>query len=75
MDMDQHEKECQDALSDFKGTKIDDIWFKSFNENCWRLYIITDKGKMVMTFCKEWHCPVVESRPLDADEDEFYNIS
>lgn len=75
MKMNQHEKECQDALKDFKGTKIHDIWFKAFNEDCWRLYIITDKAKMVMTFCTEWHCPVVESRSLDAEEDEFYNRS
>nr|WP_243687541.1 hypothetical protein [Methanobacterium formicicum] len=37
-----------------------DCSFRAYNNNCWRLYIVTDTGKMVMTFCPDWSCPVVE---------------
>ena len=52
-------KECQEELAKLNGEKIIDSWFKKDGE-CWRLYIATDRGKMVMTFCPHWSCPVVE---------------
>lgn len=65
--LDEQTKECKEALSKLVGKKILEIDFKSYDDKCWRVYIDTDKGKMVMTFCKKWSCPVVEMR-----EDAYY---
>ena len=54
--------ECREALEKLVDRKVTDIDFKSYNDDCWRIYISTDHGKMVMTFCKGWNCPVVEHR-------------
>jgi hypothetical protein len=56
------EEDCQEALKKLINKKIVDVKFKSYNSNCWRLHMDTDKGKMVITFCNEWICPVVEYR-------------
>jgi hypothetical protein len=61
-------KECQEQLDKLKGRKVIDSWFKTYGNNCWRLYIATDKGKMVMTFCPDWPCPVVEHHEAHHDE-------
>jgi hypothetical protein len=62
MKLTNHTRECQEALENLVGKKVVDIKFKTQNNDCWRLYITTDKGEMVMTFCKDWICPVVEQR-------------
>lgn len=56
----EHAKECQEQLEKLEGRKVIDCSFKAFENNCWRLYIVTDMGKLVMTFCPHWSCPVVE---------------
>ena len=61
-DSDEQIKECKQTLEKLIGKKIMEIDFKSYDDECWRVYINTDKGKMVMTFCKKWSCPVVEVR-------------
>ncbi len=53
---------CQEALAKLLDKKIIDVKFKTYNSDCWRMHIDTDKGEMVMTFCKDWTCPVVEYR-------------
>lgn len=53
-------KECQDQLDKLKDRKVKDVWFKTYPNDCWRLYIDTEDGKLVMTFCPDWSCPVVE---------------
>jgi len=55
------EENCQKALKKLLDKKIVDVKFKT-HDDCWRLHIDTDKGKMVMTFCRDWSCPVVEYR-------------
>lgn len=60
--LNEQTKECKEALAKLVGKKILEIDFKSYDDECWRVYINTDKGKMVMTFCKKWSCPVVEMR-------------
>lgn len=65
MTIDEQIEECQDALEKLTGKKILEIKFKPYNHNCWRLYITTDKGKLVMTFCKDWKCPIIEHRRSD----------
>lgn len=62
MKMDNHVKECQEAFRHLIGKKVNDIKFKKQNNDCWRVYIITDKDTVVMTYCKDWLCPVVEHR-------------
>jgi hypothetical protein len=62
MGIEEHAAECQEALEKLVDKKVLDIKFKPYNHNCWRLYINTDKGKLVMTFCEDWTCPVVEYR-------------
>ena len=62
LEINEHMQECQEALQKLIGKTIVDIRFKPQNSDCWRLYITTDTGKMVMTFCKDWMCPVVEHR-------------
>jgi len=63
------ELNCQEALEKLLGKKILDVKFKTYNNDCWRLHIDTDKGEMVMTFCKDWSCPAVEYRkPKIEDE-------
>lgn len=56
------EGNCQEALEKLLDKKILDVSFKTRDSDCWRLHINTDKGEMVMTFCKDWVCPVVEYR-------------
>ena len=56
------QEDCQKALEKLRDKKIVGVKFKSFNNDCWRMHIDTDQGKMVMTFCKDWKCPVVEYR-------------
>jgi hypothetical protein len=62
MTFEEHAQECNDALSKLIGKKVLEIKFKPYNNNCWRLHINTDKGKMVMSFCRDWSCPEVENR-------------
>jgi hypothetical protein len=62
MNLEEHAQECNDALSDLIGKKILDVEFKPIDTNCWNLYITTNTGKMVMSFCKNWSCPEVENR-------------
>ncbi len=57
MDLEEHAHECNEALSDLIGKEILDIQFKPVDVNCWKLYITTKTGKMVMSFCKNWSCP------------------
>ncbi len=62
MKFEERTQECNDALNKLVGKKILEIEFKPYDNNCWRLYITTDKGKMVMTFCRDWTCPEIEHR-------------
>ena len=62
MTFEEHAQECNAALSKLIGKKVLEVKFKPYNNNCWRLYINTDKGDMVMSFCRDWSCPEVESR-------------
>jgi hypothetical protein len=54
--------ECKEVLEKLVGKKVVGIDFKTYENECWRIYITTDQGQMVMTFCKDWGCPVVEDR-------------
>lgn len=58
------EKICQEDLEKLIGKKIINVTFKSHSEDCWRMHIDTDQGRVVMTFCRDWPCPVVEYRTL-----------
>ena len=58
-------EECQDALRMLIGKKIVDIKFKPYDHDCWKLFITTDKDELVMTFCKDWKCPVTQYRSTD----------
>ncbi len=60
----EHAQECNEALSKLVGKKILEIEFKPYDNDWWRLYITTDHGKMVMTFCRDWTCPEVEHREI-----------
>lgn len=60
--LDEQKRECKQELEKLVGKKILEIDFRTYNNECWRVYLNTDKGKMVMTFCKKWSCPVVEMR-------------
>ncbi|MGB7968601.1 MAG: hypothetical protein WCF28_03385 [Methanobacterium sp.] len=62
MNLEEHAQECNNALNDLVGKEILDIEFKPIDINCWKLYITTSSGKMVMSFCKNWSCPEVENR-------------
>ncbi len=62
MNLEEHAQECNDALSDLIGKKILDVEFKPIDTNCWKRYITSNTGKMVMSFCKNWSCPEVENR-------------
>ncbi|BDZ72191.1 hypothetical protein J2743_001947 [Methanobacterium petrolearium] len=53
-------EECQEQLDKLNGRKVVECSFKTYENKCWRLYIVTDEGKLVMTFCPDWTCPVVE---------------
>ena len=64
MTFEEHARECNEALSKLVGKKVLEIKFKPYNNNCWRLYINTDKGNMVMSFCRDWSCPEVENRDV-----------
>jgi hypothetical protein len=58
-------KECQHELEKLIGKKILEIKFKPYNRDCWRLYITTDKDELVMTFCKDWKCPITQYKSAD----------
>ena len=62
MKLEEHAQECNDALSDLIGKKILDVEFKPIDTDCWKLYITTNTGKLVMSFCKTWSCPEIENR-------------
>lgn len=62
MKFEEHAQECNEALNELVGKKVLEIEFKPYDNNCWRVYIRTDSGKMVMSFCKDWSCPEVEIR-------------
>jgi len=62
MNINERIQECQEAVKLLLDKKIENIKFKPYENNCWRLYIVTDKGKLVLTFCKDWDCPVIEKR-------------
>lgn len=62
MQAEEQAHECREVLEKLVGKRVIDINFKSYDDECWRIYINTDHGKLVMTFCKEWGCPVVEHR-------------
>jgi len=62
MKFEERTQECNEALNKLVGKKILEIEFKPYDNDCWRLYITSDKGKMVMTFCNDWTCPEVEYR-------------
>ncbi len=64
----EHAKECQEHLEKLKGRTVMDCSFKAYENNCWRLYIVTDKDELVMTFCPDWSCPVVEFHEDHHDE-------
>ena len=65
MKFEEHAQECNEALTKLVGKKILEIQYKPYDNDCWRLYITTNKGKMVMTFCRNWNCPEVEHRTSD----------
>ncbi len=69
MNGDLQAEECQKELDKLKGRKVLNSWFKTYGNNCWRLYIVTDTGKMVMTFCPDWSCPVVEHHQAHHEEE------
>lgn len=56
------EKSCQEDLKILLDKKVVDVNFKAYDETCWRIHINTDKGDVVMTFCRDWACPIVEYR-------------
>lgn len=56
------EKSCQEDLKVLVDKKVVGVNFKSYDDVCWRVHIDTDNGRVVMTFCKDWACPVVEYR-------------
>ena len=65
MKFEEHALECNEALNRLVGKKILKVQYKPYDKDCWRLYITTDKGKMVMSFCRNWACPEVEHRDMD----------
>lgn len=65
MTINERIQECQEAIEKLVDKRIQSVKFKPYNHDCWRLYINTDKGKLVMTFCKDWECPVIEHRESD----------
>jgi hypothetical protein len=65
MTIEEQEDECQEALEKLIGKRILKIKFKPYDHNCWRLYITTDKDELVMTFCRDWKCPVTQYRNPD----------
>lgn len=56
------EKDGQKALEKLVDKKIVKVSLKSHDEDCWRMHIDTDKGRVVLTYCKDWKCPIVEYR-------------
>ncbi|MCZ3366497.1 MULTISPECIES: hypothetical protein [Methanobacterium] len=65
MVVDEQVEECQNALEKLIGKKIVEIKFKTYDHDCWKLFITTDKDELVMTFCKDWKCPVTQYRDAD----------
>ena len=68
MVMNEQVEECQDALKKLIGKKIVEIKFKPYNHDCWKLFITTDKDELVMTFCRDWKCPVTQYKDTDSDK-------
>lgn len=62
MKAEEHTKEFKKALGKLTGKKIVDITFKPYNSNCLRIYITTNNGKVVMSFCRDWKHPELELR-------------
>ncbi len=62
MDIEERIHECQEAVDLLVDKKILDIKFKPYNHRCWKLFIITDQGNLVLTFCKDWDCPAIEKK-------------
>ncbi len=58
-------EECQNSLEKLIGKKIVEIKFKPYDHDCWKLFITTDKDELVMTFCRDWKCPVTQYRDTD----------
>lgn len=56
------ERECAENLMKLVGKRITDIDFSSYDDECWRIHISTESEMIVMTFCRDWKCPVVERR-------------
>ncbi|MFB2623359.1 MULTISPECIES: hypothetical protein [Methanothermobacter] len=56
------ESECAANLMELVGKRVVDVEFRTYDDKCWRIYITTDSGGIVMTFCRDWKCPVVEKR-------------
>ncbi|WP_424353878.1 hypothetical protein [Methanobacterium sp. MBAC-LM] len=68
MVVDEQVEECQNALEKLIGKKIVEIKFKPYDHDCWKLFITTDKDELVMTFCKDWKCPVTQYRDADCNK-------
>ncbi len=62
MKIDEHLAECQKTFEKLIDKKVIDVKLKLHDHDCWEIYITTDKGKFVVTFCKGWICPMVELR-------------
>lgn len=62
MKFEERAQECNEALNELIGKKVLEIKFKPYDNNCWRIYVRTDRGNMVMSFCENWSCPEVENR-------------
>lgn len=60
MGLNERLMECHETVAKLEGKKILEVKFKSYARDCCRLYLTTDKGELIMTFCKDWECPVVE---------------
>ena len=62
MKFEEHAQECNEALNELVGKTVLEVNYKPYGNDCWRIYIKTDNGNMVMSFCKSWSCPEVENR-------------
>jgi len=45
MKFEERTHECNEALNKLVGKKILEIEFKPYDNDCWRLYITSDKGR------------------------------
>ncbi len=70
MTLQEQLNDCKETLTQLVGKKVKDVDFKS-SEECWRIYIYTDQGKIVMSYCHGWVCPAIEHRrpkPIESDK-------